>query len=173
MIISMIVAADENNCIGAGNKLLWNLPDDMKHFRELTKGHPVIMGRKTHESIGRVLPGRRNIVISRSNDLKIDGCDVVDSLESAIDSVKDDPTGEMFIIGGGEIYRQAIDRADRIYLTRVYGAFTGDTFFPEIDEKKWKEISREEHSADDRNEYSFAFSKYTKLCYNKSCETNK
>ncbi|MDD5055911.1 MAG: dihydrofolate reductase [Candidatus Peribacteraceae bacterium] len=163
MIISMIVAADENNCIGAGNKLLWSLPDDMKHFRELTKGHPVIMGRKTHESIGKVLPGRRNIVISHRKDLKIDGCDIVDSLDRAIELVKDDPSGEAFIIGGGEIYRQAMERADRIYLTRVDGEFTGDTFFPEIDEERWREVSREEHPADERHQYSFSFILYTRV----------
>lgn len=160
MILSLIVAADLNNVIGAGNKLLWNLPDDMKHFRELTSGHPVIMGRKTYESIGRPLPKRRNIVISRQKDLAIDGCDVVDSLERAIELVKDDPTSEAFIIGGGEIYRQAMDRADRIYLTRVHGEFTGDTFFPEIDPKEWKEVEREEHTKDDSHEYAFEFQRY-------------
>jgi len=161
MILSIIVAADENNVIGAGNKLLWNLPDDMKHFRELTKGHPVIMGRKTHESIGRVLPDRRNIVISRRKDLIIDGCEVVDSLDRAIELVMDDPSGEAFIIGGGEIYRQSMDRADRIYFTRVHGEFTGDTFFPEID-GKWKEISREMHEKDERHGYSFLFIQFEK-----------
>ncbi len=157
MLLSIIVAADLNNVIGAGNKLLWNLPDDMKHFRELTKGHPVIMGRKTHESIGRALPGRQNIVISRRKDLTIDGCDVVDSLDRAIELVKDDPTGEVFIIGGGEIYKQAMDRADRIYLTRVHGKFTGDTFFPEIDPKMWKEVEREEYTSNEKHQYSFLF----------------
>ena len=163
MVLSLIVAADEHNVIGAGNKLLWSLPDDMKHFRELTRGHPVIMGRKTHESIGRVLPGRRNIVISRRKDLNIEGCDVVDSLDSAIELIKDDPSGEVFVIGGGEIYLQAMEKADRIYLTRVHGAFVGDTSFPKIDDKKWREVSRDEHPEDETHEFALSFLTFEKI----------
>ncbi len=160
MIISLIVAADENNLIGGGNKLLWHLPDDMKRFRELTDGHPVIMGRKTYESIGKALPNRRNIIISRQEDYKIAGCDVVDSLDRAYKLIENDPSDEAFVIGGGEIYRQAMDHADRIYLTRVHSEFIGDTFFPELDLRLWVETDRKEHPVDDQHQYSFTFLTY-------------
>ena len=157
MIISLIVAADENNVIGSSNKLLWHLPDDMKHFRELTKGHPVIMGRKTFESIGKPLPNRRNIIISHRKDYKVEGCDVVDSLVRAYELIGNDVSGEAFVIGGGEIYRQAMDRADRIYLTRVHSEFVGDTYFPEVDSRLWVETDRKEHPADVHHAFPLTF----------------
>jgi dihydrofolate reductase len=157
MILSLIVAADKNNVIGGGNTLLWNLPADMKHFRTLTEGHPIIMGRKTYESIGRPLPKRQNIVITRQSDLQIEGCDVVSSLNDALALVQE--TDEAFIIGGGQIYAQALDHVNRIYLTRVDSEFEGDVTFPELSDE-WKETSREEHQADAENECGYAFLVY-------------
>nr|AIA18502.1 Dihydrofolate reductase [uncultured bacterium] len=159
MKLSIIVAADENNVIGGHNTLLWHLPADFKRMKELTMGHPLIMGRKTHESIGRALPGRRNIVITHQA-VMYPGCEVVSSLDEALAAVQDDPPGEVFIFGGGEIYRQAMSKADRIYLTRVHGKFDGDVTFPEISPAQWKEISREDHAADAENPYSFSFITY-------------
>lgn len=160
MTISIIVAADENNVIGGHNALLWHLPADMRRMKTLTMGHPLIMGRKTHESIGRVLPGRRNIVVTHQ---KIDfpGCEVVTSLEEALESVKNEQ--EAFIFGGGEIYTQAMPQSDRIYLTRVHGSFDGDVTFPEINPKEWKEISREDHHKDAENPYDYSFITYERV----------
>lgn len=161
MIISIIVAADEGNVIGGGNKLLWSLPDDLKRFRALTKGHPVIMGRKTYESIGHPLPARRNIIVSRSMKSVPEGCEVVRSTEEAIAIFGDSPE-EVFIIGGGEIYQEAMEKylADRIYLTRVHGHFEGDAYFPGIDPTEWQEVCREEHAKDERHPFSFTFIDY-------------
>lgn len=155
MRISLIVAASENNVIGRQNDLPWSLPDDLQHFRTVTEGSSIILGRKNYESIGRALPRRRNIVISRQKDLHIEGCEVVSSLQEALDLVTQEK--EVFIIGGGEIYRQSLSVADRIYLTRVHADIEGDVFFPELDEGEWEEVSREEHPADDRHAYAFTF----------------
>jgi dihydrofolate reductase len=155
MDISIIVAADENGVIGKGNQLPWRLAADMKHFRELTMGKPVVMGRKTHESIGKALPGRHNIVITRNRDLVIDGCTVVASLDDAIDAAGD--VDEVMIIGGAEVYRESLGLANRIYLTRVHSAVEGDARFPEIDYDEWVETSIESHAPDERNEYPYSF----------------
>ena len=153
-MLSLIVAASENNVIGKDNDLLWHLPDDLKHFKRTTKGHHVITGRKTFESHGsRPLPGRTNIIITRNPEYEAEGCIVTDSLEKALGFVKDDD--EPFVIGGEKIYRMALPRADRIYLTRVHAEVEGDTFFPELDKDQWKEVSREFHEQDDRHPYSF------------------
>lgn len=159
MRISIIVAAAENNVIGGHNALLWKLPADFTRMKDLTMGHSLIMGRKTHESIGRPLPGRRNIVITRQN-VDYAGCEVVASLEDALAAVQNDASGEVFIFGGGEIYKQAMPKTDRIYMTRVHAEFEGDTYFPEIDPNEWKEIEREDHAADDENPYPFSFITY-------------
>nr|AIA16147.1 Dihydrofolate reductase [uncultured bacterium] len=155
MMLSLIVAASENNVIGLDNDIPWRLPDDWKHFKDTTLGCPVIMGRKTHESIGRVLPGRRNIVVSRQKELKIEGCDVVASIQDALALAKTDAPREIFVIGGEGIFREALPLADRIYLTRVHATVEGDVFFPELNLKEWKEISRERHLADDHHPYAF------------------
>jgi len=144
MKISIIVAVAENGVIGGGNKLLWDIPADMRRFREATKGHAVIMGRKTFVSIGRPLPGRRNIVISRDGALKIDGCSVVTSLSDALALAEQSGESEAFVIGGGQIYEQALPLTDRVYLTRVHAMFEGDTFFPALSGDAWTEVSREE-----------------------------
>lgn len=159
MTIAIIVAASENNVIGCKGKLPWNLPADMRHMKELTMGHPLIMGRKTHESIGRALPGRRNIIITHQK-MEHPGCEIVSSLEAALQVVHDDLSGEAFIFGGGEIYRQAISKADKIYLTSVHANVEGDVFFPMIDSKQWKETARESHPADAENQYPFSFVTY-------------
>ncbi len=140
-MINIIVAVAENNVIGCHNKLIWHISEDLKRFKSLTIGHPIIMGRKTYESIGRPLPGRLNVVITRSSDLVIEGVSVVGSLAEAIELTKD---SEPFIIGGGEIYAQSLPLADRLYITRVHQSPEGDTYFPELDPSEWRETLREE-----------------------------
>jgi dihydrofolate reductase len=153
-MLSIIVAASENNVIGKDNKLLWHLPDDLRHFKRTTKGHHVITGRKTFESQGRPLPGRINIIVTRNKKYKAEGCTIVHSLDEALNSVQGDE--EPFIIGGEQIYRMALPKVDKIYLTRVHARFEGDTFFPELDESQWQEISREYHEQDARNSHPFS-----------------
>ncbi|MDD4627839.1 MAG: dihydrofolate reductase [Candidatus Peribacteraceae bacterium] len=160
MILSLIVAVAENGAIGANNQLLWNLPLDMKHFRETTKGHAVIMGRKTFESIGHPLPKRRNIIITRDANLKIEGCEAVVSLQDALQCAEKGGEAEAFIIGGGQIYAQALPTADRVYLTRVHTESEGDTFFPEFPTEEWIEVSREDHEADSEHRFPFTFLVY-------------
>jgi len=160
MKISLVVAASENNVIGKKGEIPWDLPDDFKHFHDATEGKPIIMGRKTHESIGRVLPGRRNIVVTRQ-DMEIEGCEVVHSIEEALELVKDEP--EVAVIGGGEIYKQALPHANIIDLTRVHTTIEGgDAFFPEFSEDKWELKSQERHEADERHAYPFTFLLYEK-----------
>jgi dihydrofolate reductase len=153
-MLSLIVAASENNVIGKDNDLLWHLPDDLKHFKRTTRGHHVIAGRRTFESQGRPLPGRTNIIITRNPNYRAGGCIVVHSLEEALNQVKDDD--EPFIIGGEKIYRMALPRADRIYLTRVHAEVEGDTFFPELDPSRWTEVDRYYHEKDEKHRYAFS-----------------
>ncbi len=157
---SILVAYDKEYGIGAANDLLWvrDLPADLKHFRELTTGNAIIMGRKTYDSIGRALPERQNIVISREV-AQIEGVTVVTSLENAYGAVE--PGKEAFVIGGGQIYRLALDTVDRIYATEVGATFPqADVFFPAFDKAQWTETSREHHDADERNKYPFDFVVY-------------
>ncbi|RZK44166.1 MAG: dihydrofolate reductase [Pedobacter sp.] len=154
--ISIVVAISENNAIGKNNELLWHLPADLKHFKNITTGHTIIMGRKTFDSIGKPLPNRKNIVITRNTDLKVEGIDFVNSLEEALKLCGSDE--ESFIIGGAEIYKQALPLTSRIYLTKVHENFEADTFFPEIPEHLWKEIESITHEADDKNKYTYTFS---------------
>lgn len=155
MEISLVVAMDENRVIGADNGLPWRLPADLRHFKQVTMGHPIVMGRRTWESIGRPLPGRTNIVVTRRTDVEAQGAVVVDSLESAKAGAGD--CGELMIIGGAEIFEQALDGADRIYLTEIHAAFEGDTYFPEISEDEWACVSREDFEKDDKNPYDYSF----------------
>lgn len=157
MIVSLIVAASENNVIGRNNDLPWHLPNDMKFFREKTAGHPIIMGRKNYESIGRPLPKRTNIIVTRDSTYEANGCLIASSLEEAILFAKKDGTEEIFVIGGGEIYKQAMELANRIYLTRVHAEVEGDVYFPEIDPDVWEEVERTEHEADSTHKYAFTF----------------
>lgn len=162
-MISLIVAADQNNVIGHHGALPWKLPADMQFFRETTKGHPVIMGRKTYASIGRALPGRQNVVVTRQEDFDAPGCKVVNSLLDAIGVASmADGSEEIFIIGGGELYREVLPNADRVYLTRVHASVQGDTTFPELDSAEWKEVSRTEYPADSENPQAMTFLTYDK-----------
>lgn len=160
---NIIVSYDKNHGIGAENDLLWlrDLSADLKHFRDVTMGQAVIMGRKTYESIGKPLPGRQTIVVSRQSG-PLDGVVVVRSLDEAFSRVETNK--EAFVIGGGEIFLQALDRVDRIYATEVQAAFSAATvFFPVLDQAVWKEVSREEHDTDERNKYNYDFVVYDRV----------
>src|SRR5688572_24314058 len=141
MRISLIVAMAENRVIGRNNQLPWHLPADLKHFKSLTTGHSVIMGRKTFESMGKPLPNRRNIVITRQANFRADGVDTAHSLEEAISLAKGD--AEIFVIGGAEVFRDALNGADRLYLTLIHATIEGDVFFPEVDWSEWTLIEAE------------------------------
>jgi len=156
MIISIVVAVAENNAIGKENKLLWHLPADLRHFKEVTTGHTIIMGRKTYDSVGKPLPNRRNIVITRKNGLEIPGVEVVHTLEEALALC--DEHEEVFIGGGAEIYKMAMSMTDKIYLTVVKGIFDADTFFPEIDPNNWEETESISFEADEKNAFGYTFS---------------
>jgi len=157
--LTIIAAAGENDAIGKDNQLVWNLTDDMQRFKDLTSGHHIIMGRKTFESFPKPLPNRTHIVISRQGDYVVpEGVIKVNSLEAALDIAKDD--SQPFIIGGGEIYKQAMDYADKIELTRVHADFEADTFFPKIDPALWKETENIFHKKDSQHEYEFSFITY-------------
>lgn len=155
MNLTLIAAMAENRVIGKDNDLIWHLPDDLKHFKNLTRGHHVIMGRKTYESMGKPLPGRTNIVVTRKKDFRADGCILVNTLEEAIQKAEGD--AQPFIIGGGEIYRQSLRYAQTIELTLVHHQFDGDTTFPKIDIDYWEEVSREHHPTDEKHHYPFDF----------------
>lgn len=157
----MIAAVAKNNAIGINNAMPWHLPEDLKRFKAVTIGKPIIMGRKTFESLGKLLPERENIVITRDKELCYDGVHIVNSINSALSLAEDlgsvDGVNEFFIIGGAEIYRQALPQAERLYLTRVNQTFEGDSFFPEINESEWLEISREDHYAKDNQNLSYSY----------------
>jgi dihydrofolate reductase len=172
MIISIISAIGKNNEIGKKNDLLWSLPADMKRFREITRGHAVIMGQKTFESlgrnkegkqVGRLLPNRRNIILTLDKTFKAEGAEIVYSEDELMNLLKttSKPNEEIFIIGGGMIYKLFIDKADKLYITHVDGEFSdADTFFPEIDLNKWQKIKSEKHLKDDSNKYDLEFAEY-------------
>jgi dihydrofolate reductase len=156
--LSIIVAMAKNRVIGNNNTLPWHLPADLKHFKALTMGHHIVMGRKTYESIGKPLPGRISVVVTRNAKLKIKGCITANSLEQAIKTCGND--AEIFVIGGAELYRQAIDLADRIYLTEIDADISGDAYFTEFDGKSWRETERESHKPDEKNAYPYHFVVY-------------
>jgi dihydrofolate reductase len=155
MRVSLVVAVSENDVIGKNNALPWRLSEDLKRFKAVTMGKPIVMGRKTYDSIGKPLPGRLNIVVSRQAGLAIAGCVVKDSLRAALDAVRD--ASEVCVIGGAEIYRQALPLADVIYLTRVHAKIEGDSYFPKLSVQEWREEFREGHVADERHAYPFSF----------------
>lgn len=161
MNLAIVVAKASNNVIGNNNQLIWHLPADLKHFKEITSGHPIIMGRKTYESIGRPLPNRRNIIISRNKKLRIEGCEVVNSLEDALKLVSEEKS--VFIIGGANIYQQSMFLANTLYVTEVHQNFEGDAFFPEIDKNIWKETERHNHKPDEKNTIPYSFITYKKF----------
>ena len=153
--ITIVVAISENNAIGKDNQLLWHLPADLKHFKNKTTGKTIIMGRKTYDSIGKPLPNRRNIVITRQQGLQFAGIEVVNSLDEGLALCKDE--NEVFIIGGAEIYKQALPLVDKIELTRVHQEFEADAFFPDLDQETWKETWKEDHLPDEKNKFAYTF----------------
>lgn len=157
-IISMVAAMAKNRIIGKDNQMPWHLPADLKHFKTVTMGKPVIMGRKTFESIGRPLPGRQNIVISRNQEYKAEGCDTVCSIEDAINLVSG--VEEVMIIGGGFLYSQLLEKTDKLYLTFIELDVEGDTCFPEFEHLNLKEVARSQHLADEKNPYNCTFVDY-------------
>lgn len=159
-MIILIAAAAENNALGLNNDLIWHLPDDFKRFKAITSGHHIIMGRKTFESFPKPLSNRTHIVITRQKNYHPEGCLIAASLQAAI--AKAPKNESVFIIGGGEIYNQSIEIADKIELTRVHHNFNADTFFPEIDEKKWKLIFEDFHRKDEKHLFDFTFQTYVK-----------
>lgn len=154
-MISLIVAMAENRVIGRDNSLPWRLPNDLRHFRRITMGHPIILGRKNYESIGKPLPGRKNIVITRDRNYSAPGCVVTHSVDDAIAAAGNDP--EIFVIGGAELYAQTFARAQRLYLTLVHAAVPGDVAFPPFDQHEWRETSRERHEADAEHVFPYSF----------------
>jgi len=165
MTITLIAAVAENNALGKDNKMLWHLPDDFKRFKQLTTGHYIVMGRKTFESLPGMLPNRTHVIITHQEDYKAEGCIVVNSLDDALAvSPKDD---EVFIIGGGEIFKDSMAIADKIELTYIYGISPeADTFFPEIDNEQWKLVEEVHHPADEKHKFEFAFQTFLKATNN-------
>ena len=164
--IAIVVAMAENRVIGHDGDLPWRLPADMARFRALTMGKPIVMGRRTHESIGRALDGRRNIVVTRRTGYRAPGCTVAPSFEAALDAALDAPASsaaEVAIIGGASIYERALPVADRIHLTVVHASIDGDVRFPELEPGTWREVAREERGADERNGYDLSFIELTRI----------
>ena len=168
MKLAMIVAMAKNNVIGLNNDMPWHLPADLQWFKKTTLGCPIIMGRKTYDSIGRPLPGRLNIILSRDTELRIDGCTVVHSLEEALEvaEVDDNPNNtknEIFITGGAHLYNKFLADVDTLYLTKIDAELEGDTFFPDYTQYNWEETQRIENPADDKNRYGLTFLKLERL----------
>jgi dihydrofolate reductase len=161
MNLTIIAAMSENRVIGRDNDLAWHLPDDLKRFKELTRGHHVIMGRKTFESVGKPLPGRTNIIVTNQKDYKAPGCIIVHTLKEAIQKAEND--SQPYIIGGGKIYDQALPLCDTIELTHIHAHVEGDTYFPEVDTNKWQIVAKESHPADDKHEFAFDFLTYHRI----------
>jgi dihydrofolate reductase len=159
--LAVIVAAADNGVIGRSNALPWHLPEDLRYFKRVTMGKPIVMGRKTYESIGRPLPGRANIVISRQENYAPEGVQVVPGLPEALALAEEialiDGSSELMVIGGAQIYRAALPIARRLYLTQVHAEVEGDAFLPDIDWKQWREVSRQHHSAGDTNPFDYSF----------------
>jgi dihydrofolate reductase len=155
MKVSLIVAVTSAGVIGRSGRLPWRLSADLRRFKRLTMGHHIIMGRKTFDSIGRVLPGRTTVVVSRQRELVIPGVQVVGSLEAALRAAEEDP--EVFVIGGSDIFRLALKRADRIYQTLVHAHVAGDVHFPQLDPGQWELVEQQYHQADERNQFDFSF----------------
>jgi dihydrofolate reductase len=162
MLVSLIVAMAEHGVIGRGGDLPWRLSADLRRFKQLTMEHHILMGRITYESIGRPLPGRKMIVITRQADFAADTATVVHSLDAAIEAAREVGDDEAFIIGGGEIYQQALEMVDRIYLTRVHVEVDGDTYFPAVDFDRWRLVEEEHIPSDERNEFAHTFQIYTR-----------
>ncbi|MFL9837246.1 dihydrofolate reductase [Flavobacterium sp. ST-75] len=161
MTITLIAAAAENNALGKDNQMIWHLPDDFKRFKQLTSGHYIIMGRKTFDSLPGMLPNRTHVIITRQQDYTAENCIIANSLEEAIKACPQDE--EVFVIGGGEIYKQSLPFADKIELTRVHGTTPeADAFFPEIDPNKWELTEKVYHPKDDKHKFDFTFETFVK-----------
>ena len=159
-MITIIAAIAENNALGKDNQLIWHLPADLNSFKKVTLNHHIIMGRKTFESLGKPLPNRTTIIITRNKNYKVDNCIVVNSLQEAIEAAKSDENP--YILGGAEIYKQALEIADKLDLTFVHHKFEADAFFPNIDLNIWKEATREDFETDENNKYNYSFVTYLK-----------
>ncbi len=155
MRLSIIVAMDDNQLIGKDNALPWHLPADLGYFKKTTTGKTVLMGRKTYESIGRPLPNRRNVIVSRNTDFQASGCEVVSSIDAALELAKDD--NEVMVMGGASFYEQMLPSADRLYITQIEGEYEGDAYFPALDRGEFVETFRESHIPDDKNPYTYHF----------------
>jgi dihydrofolate reductase len=160
MIVAAVVATDLNNAIGKDNKLLWNLPADLKFFKTVTMGYPIIMGRKTYESIGRVLPGRRNLIVTRNTDYRVNGAEIHTSVEAALDSCKEE---KAFIIGGSEIFKLSMPYTNIVYRTLVKASFDADVFMDPINEKQFRLTWEECHEADEKNMFDYCFQKWERI----------
>ena len=158
--LSFVVAMDRNRLIGSDNSIPWRLPADLAFFKRTTMGHPIVMGRKTYESIGKPLPGRRNIVVTRNPRYSAEGCEVVHDIDTALAICADDD--EIMNIGGATLYEQTMDRATTMYITEIHHDFSGDTWFPEFSEDDWKVVDRQDFSADERNPYDYSFVKFVR-----------
>ena len=154
MALSIVVAMDRERVIGRDGDLPWRLPNDLQRFRAITMGHPIIMGRRTFESIGRPLPGRHNIVVSRRRGFEADGCSVADGLPAALEIAG---AGECMVVGGAMLYAEALPLARRLYLTEVDASVAGDTWFPDFDRDRWRELARERYPADERHAFDYAY----------------
>jgi dihydrofolate reductase len=165
MVLSFIVAASENNAIGVRNELPWHLPDDFKYFKRITMGKPVIMGRKSYESLGKPLPGRLNVVLSQTGTITLpEGVLLFDSLAESIERVEEEEVDEAFIIGGGQIFELAMPYVDRMYITRVHTIIDdADAFFPNVDHSHWKLVWEEKHTKDDKHKYDYTFQQYERI----------
>lgn len=160
-MIILIAAAAQNNALGKDNQLLWHLPDDFKRFKQVTSGHYIVMGRKTFETFPKPLPNRTHVIVTRQKDYQPEGCLVASSLENALALCP--KSEDTFVIGGGEIYKQALPLADKIDLTRVHATFEADTFFPEIDPAQWQLVSSTFHPKDDKHAYDFSFEEFVRV----------
>ncbi|UGB33065.1 DfrD/DfrG/DfrK family trimethoprim-resistant dihydrofolate reductase [Metabacillus sp. B2-18] len=160
MKVSLIVAMDQNRVIGYQNDIPWRIPRDWEYVKKVTKGHPIILGRKNSESIGRALPDRRNIILTRDKDFSFEGCEIVHSPEDVFELCKQE--NEMFIFGGEQIYKLFLPYVDKMYMTKIHHSFEGDTFFPEVNEKEWNEVSVKKGIKDDLNPYTYYFHVYVR-----------
>ncbi|MFM0201386.1 dihydrofolate reductase [Paraburkholderia fungorum] len=158
--LTLIVARANNGVIGRDNQLPWRLPEDLAFFKRTTMGAPIIMGRKTHESIGRPLPGRRNIVVTRDATRRFQGCDAATTLQDALQLAAQDQAPEAFLIGGAQLYTEGLRQADKLIITEISADFEGDATFPELDENEWEEVAHETHRADAPNDFDYAFVTY-------------
>ena len=163
MKVSLIAAIAENGVIGKDNQLIWQISEDLKFFKRTTSGHHIIMGRKNYESIGRPLPNRTNVIITRNRNYVQEGCEIVYSLDEALLLAKNNGDNEVMIIGGGEIYKQSLEKVDKMYITRVHETFEGDTYFPQVEWSNWQLVSEDLHEKDENCKHDFTICIYEKL----------